>query len=112
MTYVVIKDQEYPAEIFGLFVDRDWDNRDSKTIRVEMDYELANSLFVDGASWKIKQTTEYSDDVAEEPEVEEFDNSEYNVRGDLTVHTDGTISVKMGKPTELEIAYELLYGGK
>ena len=41
----------------------------------------------------------------------EFDNSEFCIRGDLTVHTDGTCTVKMGKPTDLEDAYEMLYGG-
>jgi hypothetical protein len=29
----------------------------------------------------------------------------------LTVHIDGTCTVKMGKPTDLEDAYEILYGG-
>ena len=42
---------------------------------------------------------------------QEYDNSEFYIRGDLTVHTDGTCTVKMGKPTDLEDAYEILYGG-
>ena len=41
----------------------------------------------------------------------EFDNSEFSIRGDLTVHVDGTCTVHMGKPTDLEDAYEILYGG-
>lgn len=104
MIYVIVNNKEYEATVFGLFEDRDWDNRESKTITLEMDYATANSTFVDGVEWKIKQ-------VIENEEVEEYDNSDFNVRGDLTVHTDGTVSVKMGRPTELEIAYELLYGG-
>lgn len=84
--------------------DRDWDDRESKVIHLEMDYDTANKTFVDGTTWKIKN-------VITEDLVEEYDNSDFSVRGDLTVHTDGTVSVKMGKPTELEIAYELLYGG-
>lgn len=41
----------------------------------------------------------------------EFDNSEFSIRGDVTVHVDGTCTVNMGKPTDLEDAYEILYGG-
>ena len=29
----------------------------------------------------------------------------------MTKHTDGTCTVKMGKPTDLEDAYEMIYGG-
>jgi hypothetical protein len=41
----------------------------------------------------------------------EFDNSEYNIAGDLTDHRDGTITAKMGKLTDLEEAYEIMLGG-
>ena len=41
----------------------------------------------------------------------EFDNSEFTIRGDLTVHVDGTCTVEMGKLTDLEEAYELMLGG-
>ena len=41
----------------------------------------------------------------------EYDNSAFSVRGDIIGHQDGTVSVKMGKLTDLEEAYELLYGG-
>ena len=37
------------------------------------------------------------------PEVEEYDNSDYCILGDITVHRDGTITVKMGKPTAEEL---------
>ena len=109
MIYVVVNGKEYEAEIFGLYTDREWDDRESKTIHCEMDYALANETFKDGTTWSIKQVTEIE---GEEPIVEVFDNSDFNIRGDLTVHTDGTVSVKMGKTTDLEVAYELLYGGK
>lgn len=45
------------------------------------------------------------------PEDVEYDNSKYDVCGDFIQHTNGSISIKMGKTTELEEAYELLYGG-
>lgn len=34
--------------------------------------------------------------------VNEYDNSEYSLAGDITDHRDGTVSIKMGKPTEAE----------
>ena len=42
---------------------------------------------------------------------DEYDNSDFNIAGDVTDHRDGTMSIKMGKATDLEDAYELLYGG-
>ena len=41
----------------------------------------------------------------------EWDNSEFCLAGDITDHRDGTITVKMGKLTDLEEAYELMLGG-
>ena len=41
----------------------------------------------------------------------EFDNSEFCIAGDLTDHRDGTITAKMGKLTDLEEAYEIMFGG-
>lgn len=41
----------------------------------------------------------------------EYDNGGFYIRGDLIVHVDGTCTVKMGKPTDLEDAYEMIYGG-
>lgn len=37
-----------------------------------------------------------------EEQVLEWDNSEYSVSGSITDNRDGTVSVKMGKPTEAE----------
>lgn len=45
---------------------------------------------------------EYNGDPIYELQLVGYDNSEYSIRGDLLVHTDGTCTVKMGKPTELE----------
>lgn len=35
----------------------------------------------------------------------------FNIAGDVTDHRDGTVSITMGRMTDLEEAYELLYGG-
>ena len=117
MTFVKIKDTLYPASISGRVSDNDWDKRESKSITLEMDYATANSLFVDGMIWSIVQQEEVPayDENGEQTGTEiqetEFDNSEYNLAGDITDHRDGTITVKMGKLTDLEEAYEIMLGG-
>lgn len=125
MTYVKINGYETLATISGRFHDSEWDNRESKTIRCGMTYEEAVNLFRDGVAWSIVQCDVipgYDEDGnptgVSTTEENEFDNSDFCVAGDITVHCDGTVSVKMGKKTEveelaedLEKAYELLYGG-
>lgn len=106
MTYVKINGNQYPATINGKIVDREWDNRDSKAITLEMNYEEALTTFVDDAPWSIiHQNDSYVDPSTNEtvtPEPIEYDNSEYCVAGSVTDHRNGTITVKMGKPTEVE----------
>lgn len=101
MTYIKINNQLYPASIGGRMVDHDWDDRQSKAITLTMTSAAAAELFVDGLEWSIV-------------DEEEFDNSDYNIAGDITDHRDGTITVKMGKPTLLEQAQlisDILTGG-
>ena len=33
-----------------------------------------------------------------------FDNSEFSIAGEVIDHRDGTVTIKMGKPNELEVA--------
>lgn len=103
MTYIKINGIVYPAIINGDLSDYNWDNRESKTIVIEMTCSEANSLFVNGLKWSILN------DVPQEQEdgtvitvQEEYDNSEFSIAGDIIDHRDGTLSVKMGKPTQLE----------
>ena len=129
MIYIKINETLYPATVSGKVADKDWDNRASKAITLEMDYATAIALFVDGLAWSIVQQEEvpvYEQDENGEPVLDEngkriqigmenqeteFDNSEYNLAGDLTDHRDGTITAKMGKLTDLEEAYEIMLGG-
>lgn len=129
MSYVKINSTLYPATINGKTADREWDNRESKAITLEMDYATAVNLFVDGLEWSIVeqhevpvyQTDERGEYVLDEngspvqtgTEIQEteWDNSEYSIAGNLTDHRDGTITAKMGKLTELEEAYEIMLGG-
>ena len=130
-TYVKINnnDKLYPATIGGRMKDDEWDNRESKFIHVEMTYEEAVSLFTDNTEWSIVQDVEHQREVVKEVvnqetgevtqeivfenvmEQDTYDNSDFSILGDITVHKDGTVSIKMGKLTELEEAYEMMFGG-
>lgn len=107
MIFVKINNTLYPATVSGKVADKDWDNRESKSITLEMDYETAINLFVNDIPWSIVEQNEVDGEIHET----EYDNSEYNLAGDITDHRDGTITVKMGCLTDLEEAYEIMLGG-
>lgn len=118
MTYIEINGTRYPAEINGKKVDRDWDDRESKTITLAMSYADALALFVNGLVWYdasqddpyIEQTEVYNEETGEYDVIETEvvpdpivnDNTAFCIAGDITDHRDGYVSVKMGMPTELE----------
>lgn len=126
MTFVKINGTLYPATVSGRVADKDWDNRASKAITLEMDYATAIALFVDGLAWSIVQQNEVPTyQVDENGEVvldengnpiqtgteiqeTEWDNSDYDVAGSITDHRNGTITVKMGKITDAEALAELM----
>lgn len=103
MTYVKIKDKIYPAVVNGKMTDREWGDRESKTITLEMAYADAIALFVDGLAWSILMDVEQEQEDGSIVTVqEEYDNSEYSMAGSITDNRDGTLAVKMGKPTQIE----------
>ena len=109
-TSVIIHEVEYPAEISGFLQNPKWDRRDTKSITLEMTHEQAVSLFVDGLAWSIVQRNDQPvlDDQGQPTGetttvTQTFDNSEYSVAGAITDNRDGTVTVMMGKKTELEI---------
>ena len=112
-TSVIIHEVEYPAEISGVLQNPKWDRRDTKAITLEMTHDQAVSLFVDGLAWSIKQVNTYPvfDDKGQptgetKTETQTFDNSDYSVAGSITDNRDGTVTVMMGKHTDLEIAQD------
>ena len=115
-TYVQINNVKYPAMITGRLNDRDWDNRASKEITLEITYMDAINAFVNDVQWNIVQDVEQHiekhDDKGEiifetVMEQEVYDNSEYNIAGDITDHRNGKVTVKMGKPTAEEQLVEM-----
>lgn len=126
MIYVKVKVNGtiYPAVVDGQMNDYQWDNRESKAITLEMSHDAAIVAFQNGTPWSIVVTEQRpvidaaGDPVLDadgaqvfEPTETEIDNSDYSIAGDVTDHRDGTVTVKMGRPTDLEDAYEMLYGG-
>lgn len=114
MIYFKANNTEYPADIAGKVTDRDWGGRESKAVTLEMEYITASQLFVDGLSWSIVQRDTvpvYDKDGKPtgetEEQVQEWDNSDYNVAGSITDNRNGTCTCKMGKKTQLETEQEL-----
>lgn len=111
MIYIKVNNTEYPAEINGNQKDRSWGERDTKTVTLTMTNDEAAALLPDNTPWSIVQrdTVDVLDEQGQptgetEERVQEYDNSEYSLAGDITDHRDGTVSIKIGKPTESEIS--------
>lgn len=109
--YIKVNNTEYPATVNGVGNDRTWDGRDTKTIRLTMTHDQVAALLPDKTPWSIVQRDmvdmldEQGQPTGETKEVvNEYDNSEYSLAGDITDHRDGTVSIKMGKPTESELS--------
>ena len=112
-TYVEVNGIQYPASITGRLCDREWNDRESKAIKLEMTYSDAVQIFTDDVKWNIVQdfeetimhtdeeTGETTFEVVTKQEV--YDNSEFSVAGDIVDHRDGNVTVKMGKSTAAEI---------
>ena len=109
--YIKVNNTEYPATVSGDRADRTWDGRDTKTVTLAMTHDAVAALLPDNTPWSIVQRDmvdvldEQGKPTGETKErVQEYDNSEYSLAGDITDHRDGTVSIKMGKPTETESA--------
>lgn len=109
--YIKVNNTEYPAAVNGVYNDRTWDGRDTKTVTLTMTHDQAAELLPDNTPWSIVQRDMVDKYDAEgnptgetQEVVNEYDNSEYSLAGDITDHRDGTVSIKMGKPTETESA--------
>ena len=109
--YIKVNNTEYTAAVNGNPKDRSWGERDTKTITLTMSHDQVAALLPDNTPWSIVQRDmvdvldEQGQPTGETKEVvNEYDNSEYSLAGDITDHRDGTVSIKMGKPTETETA--------
>ena len=113
--YIKVNNTEYPAAVNGVYKDRTWNGRDTKTITPTKTHDAAAALLPDNTPWSIVQREtvdvlgEQGQPTGETKEVvNEYDNSEYSIAGEITDYRDGTVSIKMGKPTETETLREQL----
>lgn len=109
--YIKVNNTEYPTTVTGDRADRTWYGRDTKTVTLTMTHDAVAALLPDNTPWSIVQRDmvdvldEQGQPTGEtEERVQEYDNSEYSIAGDITDHRNGTVSIKMGKPTETENA--------
>lgn len=109
--FIKVGGQEYPATLIYNYKDRNWDMRETQTLFLTMSHDAVAALLPSGTPWSIVQR-EMQDVLDEQGQptgetkevVNEYDNSEYSLAGDITDHRDGTVSIKMGKPTESELS--------
>lgn len=115
MTYIKVNNTLYPATIDGRIADYEWDRRDTKSITLSMTYAEVLALLPDNTPWSIVQKdtvqkigedgqpmVDDSGNPVTEEVTSEFDNSEYSMSGVIRDNRDGTVTIKMGKPTEIE----------
>lgn len=107
--FIKVAGQEYPAKCIYNYKDRNWDMRSTQTLYLTMSHDEAAALLPDNTPWSIVQrnTRDVLDENGmltgqTEERVQEYDNSEYSLAGEITDYRDGTVSIKMGKPTEAE----------
>lgn len=116
MTYIKVNNTLYPAKIDGRIADYEWDRRDTKSITLTMAYAEVLALLPDNTAWSIVQKdtvqkigedgqpmVDDSGNPVTEEVTSEFNNSEYSMSGVIRDNRNGTVTIKMGKPTEIEI---------
>ena len=102
MEFIKVDGQEYPVKSIYNYNDHEWDNRETMLIHLPMSYTEVVALLTDGVKWSKGLREEREMTGQTEEVVTEEDMSAYSLAGDITDHRDGTVSIKMGKPTEAE----------
>ncbi len=107
--FIKVNGQEYPVTHISKYQDTSWGGRSTQTLYLTMSHDEAAALLPSGTPWSIVQRDTVDKLDAEgqptgetEEIVNEWDNSAYSLSGAITDHRDGTVSIKMGKPTESE----------
>lgn len=109
--FIKVNGQEYPATLIYNYKDRNWDMRESVAVHLTMPYAQAAALLTTGTPWSnvFREERDVLDNDGNptgqtEEVVTEEDMSAYSLAGEIVDYRDGTVSIKMGKPTETENA--------
>lgn len=109
--FIKVGGVEYPATLIYNYKDRNWDMRESVAVHLTMPYAQVAALLTSGVKWSnvFREQKDVLDENGmlagrTEEVVTEEDMSAYSLAGEIVDHRDGTVSIKMGKPTETESA--------
>lgn len=105
-TILKANNTETPCEAAEHYRDSAW-GRPTCTVTIKASAAEIAALLPNNAPWSLIEREDVLDEsgMSTGQTVDhERDMSEYSLSGDITDHRDGTVSIKMGKPTETESA--------
>ena len=97
---------ETPCEAAEHYRDSAW-GRPTCTVTIKASAAEIAALLPSNAPWSLIEREDVLDELGAptgQTIDHERDMSAYSIAGDITDHRDGTVSIKMGKPTETESA--------
>ena len=109
--YIKVNGTEYPATTLYINKDRNWGDREVRRVYLNMPYAEAAALLPSGTPWSVvirETAAEYDGSGNPTGQTTDYDTEEdmsaYSLSGEIVDHRDGTVSIKMGKPTESELS--------
>lgn len=103
-TFLKANNTETPCEAAEHYRDSAW-GRPTCTVTIKASAAEIAALLPNNAPWSLIEREDVLDELGAptgQTVDHERDMSEYSLSGDITDHRDGTVSIKMGKPTETE----------
>lgn len=103
-TILKANNTETPCEAAEHYRDSAW-GRPTCTVTIKASAAEIAALLPSNAPWSLIEREDVLDEsgmLTGQTVDHERDMSEYSLSGDITDHRDGTVSIKMGKPTEVE----------
>ena len=103
-TILKANNTETPCEAAEHYRDSAW-GRPTCTVTIKASAAEIAALLPNNAPWSLIEREDVLDEngmLTGQTVDHERDMSEYSLSGDITDHRDGTVSIKMGKPTETE----------
>ena len=105
-TFLKANNTETPCEAAEHYRDSAW-GRPTCTVTIKASAAEIAALLPNNAPWSLIEREDALDEngmPTGQTVDHERDMSDYSLSGDITDHRDGTVSIKMGKPTETETA--------